>query len=75
MTKTYRAKKTCDECGYERPVLVREWVLPNKTVELSFSKLCTACDYLRAARVHDAGARRARMMANSILERRQARRK
>jgi len=63
--------RACTECGYSRRVKVTTFVPPQGgKEEVSWSRLCTACDLHRAAAVHLQAGRRLLAKAEAIRVRR-----
>ncbi len=73
-TRRCREDRACKTCGWVRKVLVRYWPRPDGTIEVSWSKVCTACDLLQAAELDSKRAIQKRKRAAAIVAARGKRR-
>lgn len=71
--KTKRVEYTCPSCGHKwnRKIRLYEGSLWNEDDKQA--RVCTACDALRRARVHEAAALNYRTQARAIFDKRLAR--
>lgn len=65
-------RRACECCGHVRRIRFVPYTKNGtETGDGMYSKLCTACDLLRAARVHERAASHLRMKRDAILSARE----